>query len=306
MPIEATGATFRSYISNLDFDQVAEMAISQNDAGYLLTAGEQMLRECRSLLPQILEDLHGERPDGIIYDQTALWGRMLAQILHTPAIIVRPGYASNAYFKLFSILTPPASPPVLEEMNARLAYLNAQLHTLCAEYSIPAFDLTDISTHAEPLTLVTLPRTFQYAGETFDARFQFVGPCILPRYNGSDFPLERLRKQPTLYISLGTSFNEHRNFYQTCLSAFADTPWQVVMALGKHSSPADLGPVPDNFIVHPYVPQLDVLARSSIFISHGGMNSIMEALSYGVPLIIIPQLPEQELTARRVVELDLG
>jgi len=54
------------------------------------------------------------------------------------------------------------------------------------------------------------------------------------------------------------------------------------------------------------VPQLDILQRATAFVSHGGMNSTMESLYYSVPMVVIPQMPEQAMTARRVDELGLG
>jgi MGT family glycosyltransferase len=63
---------------------------------------------------------------------------------------------------------------------------------------------------------------------------------------------------------------------------------------------------PENFVVRPRVPQLQVLQDSRVFLTHGGMNSVMEGLYCGVPLIVIPQMLEQRITARRVEELGLG
>jgi MGT family glycosyltransferase len=54
------------------------------------------------------------------------------------------------------------------------------------------------------------------------------------------------------------------------------------------------------------VPQLEVLPHVDVFVTHGGMNSTMESLSFGVPLVVVPQMKEQEMTARRVQELGLG
>lgn len=78
--------------------------------------------------------------------------------------------------------------------------------------------------------------------------------------------------------------------------------WQVVLASGT----SDLGVPPENFLVRPRVPQLAVLQHSRVFVTHGGMNSVMEALSYGVPLVVLPQMLEQRITAKRVQELGLG
>ena len=58
--------------------------------------------------------------------------------------------------------------------------------------------------------------------------------------------------------------------------------------------------------MRPSVPQLDVLERVEAFVTHGGMNSAMEALWHGVPMVVVPQQPEQAMTAARVAELGLG
>jgi MGT family glycosyltransferase len=45
--------------------------------------------------------------------------------------------------------------------------------------------------------------------------------------------------------------------------------------------------------VQPSVPQLEVLRHADLFTTHGGMNSALEGLWCGVPLIVIPQHLEQ-------------
>jgi MGT family glycosyltransferase len=91
-----------------------------------------------------------------------------------------------------------------------------------------------------------------------------------------------------------------------CLEAFAGTPWQVAMAIGDRITVPELGEIPDNADVRAFFPQLDVLRRADVFLSHTGMNSTMEALYFGVPLVAFPLQPEQEANARRVEDLGLG
>jgi MGT family glycosyltransferase len=64
--------------------------------------------------------------------------------------------------------------------------------------------------------------------------------------------------------------------------------------------------IPDNIVVKNYLPQLEILSKSSVFITHGGMNSINESLYYGVPMILFPQMHEQRINALRVQELKAG
>jgi MGT family glycosyltransferase len=108
-----------------------------------------------------------------------------------------------------------------------------------------------------------------------------------------------------LYISLGTIFTDNPAFYRTCIEAFGDGAWQVAMTIGD-LDPAALAPIPPRVDARPRFPQPAVLRHARAFISHAGMNSTMEALSYGVPLVCLPQMPEQAANADRVVERGLG
>ena len=91
-----------------------------------------------------------------------------------------------------------------------------------------------------------------------------------------------------------------------CLDAFGGSDWDVAMAIGDQTSLADLGTIAPNVRVRAYFPQLQVLRQTDVFITHAGMNSTMEALYFAVPLLAVPQQPEQEATAKRLEELGLG
>ncbi|MEU0883404.1 nucleotide disphospho-sugar-binding domain-containing protein [Lentzea sp. NPDC005914] len=101
-----------------------------------------------------------------------------------------------------------------------------------------------------------------------------------------------------MFVSLGSVMSDV-NFYQACKDQFGDGTWQVAMT-AREVEPAE------NIDVRPWFPQPAVLKHASAFISHGGMNSTMEALHAGVPLVIVPQTPEQAANGDRVAELGLG
>jgi MGT family glycosyltransferase len=88
-----------------------------------------------------------------------------------------------------------------------------------------------------------------------------------------------------------------------CIDAFAGSPWHVVMVVGEN---VELPSLPANFEVAPQFPQLAVLQHARVMLCHTGMNSTMESLYYGVPLISVPQMPEQAVNGGRVQELGLG
>ena len=81
---------------------------------------------------------------------------------------------------------------------------------------------------------------------------------------------------------------------------------QIVISAGKHTDLAQFAHVPNHIIIRPYVPQIELLARTSVFVTHGGMNSTSEALYYDVPLVLIPHAADQPIVAARVDELGAG
>ena len=109
-----------------------------------------------------------------------------------------------------------------------------------------------------------------------------------------------------LYISLGTVFNQDIVFYNNCFEALKDIRATIIMSVGMKTEISSLENIPSNFIVKNYVPQLKVSSISDLFISHGGMNSVNEALYHRVPLIIVPIQKEQEIVAGRVAGCGVG
>ncbi|EJZ08473.1 MGT family glycosyltransferase [Mycolicibacterium vaccae ATCC 25954] len=152
--------------------------------------------------------------------------------------------------------------------------------------------------------LVFLPREFQYAGDTFGPPYVFVGPCLTDRPSDGDW--EPPADRATVLVSLGTAYHDRPDIFRACVAAFADTPWHVVLAIGNTVDAGDLGTVPPHIEVHSAVPQLKVLPHAAAFVSHAGMGSTMESLAFGVPIVAVPQMTEQQANADRIAELGLG
>jgi MGT family glycosyltransferase len=145
---------------------------------------------------------------------------------------------------------------------------------------------------------------FQPLAEDFDGkRFQFVGPSIEFRADAPPFPFHRLDGRPLVLVSMGTVYGNHPQFFRMCIEALANTRCQAVLSIGGNFAGRDLGPVPENSIVRTFVPQLEILRRCAAFVTHGGMNSIQEALYFGVPLVIAPQAADQFWISARAEEL---
>lgn len=245
-------------------------------------------------LPQLEPVFADDRPDIVLYDVYAWSGPLLAARWGVPVVQLAPTHIpyeglTQEFFGLEDIAHIPRFP---ELEAALLAYgLPGGAHAL---------------TLAPPQTIAFFPRTFQRRPDTVKAKeAHWVGPAI------GDRAFQGLWQAPRdgrrlLYISLGTQFNRRPQFYRACMDAFADLDWHVVMSVGAHIAAAELGPCPPHIEMHASVPQLAVLAAASAFVTHGGMGSIMEALSHGVPTVVVPQMAEQRVNAAQVEELGLG
>lgn len=297
--IEAAGAEFRSYSSGVEFD------CHNIDTNIFVNAG-RLLDASRRLVPQILEELAGDRPDYIIHDSMCVWGKFLGRILKVPAVCsvtmfafgARAAVASLDFTRAFVKMFVYGFGGVLEWLRGA-----RELH---GRYGIYTFNLTDVFTNREPLNIVYTSRLFQPQARAFGGRFKFVGPSVAGRAEELDMPLDEGDATPVVYISLGTIVNESEAFYRKCFEAFGGEKLRVVMSVGRVTDPAALGEIPANFMVRARVPQLEVLERASAFVTHSGMNSVSEAMLARVPLVLVPQTAEQAMIARQVARLGAG
>ena len=305
--IEATGAAFRLYESEAWKKYLPQLTSTltgkpnlADRVGKMATLALESVRE----IPQLLEQMVADHIDCVLYDRSFMQGIFTSRALHLPAVQLNPSFVVNEQaFKQTTAHIAEDKRPSPEWWAA----LNAKLAQECETYKLPRLTFQEVMAGVENLNIVFLPRAFQPAGETFDERYLFVGPSLsAQRSDSSDFPFERLDTRPLLYISLGTAFNNQVDFYQMCFDAFAQSEWQVILSFGTQIDPSALKEPPANFLIAPHVPQLEVLARADLFISHGGMNSTMESLWFGVPLVMVPQMIEQEINAYRAQELGLG
>ncbi|MCX4745814.1 hypothetical protein OG455_09805 [Kitasatospora sp. NBC_01287] len=273
-----------------------------------------LLNESATTLPVFERHFARDVPDLLLYDRTLyLTGRVLGERWRRPAVELFPSFAYNEHFSLARTartLEPAGSEPAAPEHPAR-ALFRGGLAELTRAHGTGPITPEEFELGREEFAVAFLPREFQVAGETFpDDRFAFVGPCLGDQGRQDDRGRQDDWQSPTgsdplLFVSLGTAFGAGAEFFRTCVRAFADQPWRVVLATGA-VDPAALGDLPPNIVAHSWVPQLAVLERASVFLTHCGMGSAMEALHHDTPMVAFPLSVEQAAIADRVAELGLG
>ena len=271
--IQTTGAGFCAYTPRIAMPVQGPGPFAQ-----VSTTLETLLEFSRAILDDHLKQVRSLRPTHIMYDSFAPWGSFIAQLLRLPSIASVPSILINA------------------EIDGRYGHGQAEDPRLtrewCAEFGARCRKLptgpspTQLLQSYGDLNIVYTSRAFQPMAEGFDEqRFQFVGPCFDAPANTS----AQADARPIVLISLGTVYSDP-DFFRRSAEELLDTPWHIVILNGSR----------------PQASQLSLLQGCSAFVTHGGMNSVQEALYYGVPMVLTPQASDHFWISARVMELGAG
>ncbi|GAA2340444.1 MGT family glycosyltransferase [Streptomyces kunmingensis] len=303
--VAATGADVLPYESVVPKSWNTVAIPSKITGDDMAEAAVNHLAEAFAPLDAADKRLGEDRPDLMVYDAFGYAsGRLLARKWQLPTVLTATTFVVSETCNPYAELAATMSPP--DPGHPALARHRELLRSTLDAHGLGDLSNEEFTGAAEERTIAFVAPEFQPGTETFDERHVFVGPCI------GDRALQGQWKRPddgrpVVLVALGSfGYENQAAFYRDALAALADLPWHVVMSLGGLVTPEDLGPLPPHVEVAPWVPQLSVLAHASAFVSHAGMGSTMESLSYGVPPVVVPRTGEQDLVAARVAELGLG
>lgn len=246
------------------------------------------------MLPGMLED---HRPELVFFDGSAIWGRILATCRGVPSVGSITTFALGRAMLRMLGGGEGGAPEAWSRCEPVIARLNR-------DFGASLEDPLDVMASAGDLKIVHTSRMFQPSGQYLDDSHVFVGPEIGRRPREGE-RVARSGERPLAYVSLGTIFNRDLGLLRRVGDALSTAGWQVVVALGG-AEIADRGGWAPHVEVHAFVDQLDALSQADLMVTHGGMNSVSEALAHGVPMIVLPQAVDQHLVARRVAALGAG
>ena len=223
-----------------------------------------------------------------------------------PEVIIRDpvefgGYIAAEYWRL-----PHATVMWASYISAKMASGDALLE-LRQRYGLPS-DL-ELDTLDRYLVLDSLPSSWTFPDwppPPVTHRF-CTPPFDLSSDAGLPDWLDSLPPQPTVYATLGTTFNRAPVTFQAVVDAFSGEDINLIMTVGHSNDPARFQPPADHIKIARYIPQTLVLPHCDAIIFHGGYNSLLSALWYGLPMVVIPQQAgDNYSTARRCADVGVG
>lgn len=297
------GAEFRNYSPWFEYHHNSEvaaelfpMALAELDMTVACTEG-------------LIEQLKQDKPDYIIYDSCCVWGKYVAEALGIPGINSITTLVSTPYILLSDWRL---SSHILKELLSHIGivfYGRRQIRQLFkkigVEYRNIFYHIFDFFANVGDLNIVFNTEQYQPFVSTLKGDFRFVGASVPEGRDLVSAEFQNIHENPLVYISLGTLHNTDITFFKMCVEAFADKPFDVIISVGSQERVTALGDLPDNVCAYEFVPQLHVLKYASVFVSHGGMNSLNEGLYFGVPMLVCPQQFEQAFNGRRFEKMDM-
>ncbi|MFC9946860.1 macrolide family glycosyltransferase [Streptomyces pratensis] len=290
--ITDTGAEFVPYGSVLP--------VADNDwPDDPIAAMDIFLDDAVQALPQLRAAYDQDRADLYLYDIGAYAARALAESQGRPVLQLSPTFVAWEGYEHQDMAAQVRALPGADAYRAKFARWLA----------VSGASTTDVDAFSgrPARALAMIPRAMQPHADHVDPDVvTFVGPCFGSRADrdGWTRPADA---ENVLLISLGSAYTKQPEFYRRCLEAYGDlTGWHVVLQIGKHTDPGELGAIPGNVEVHSWVPQLAILEQADAFVTHAGMGGSSEGLYTGVPMIAVPQGAEQFMNADRLVGLGVA
>lgn len=140
-------------------------------------------------------------------------------------------------------------------------------------------------------------------------RWRITEPRAQP--NGDVATTDAADQRPLVYATLGTVVGQipplARRFVAAVFGAMAELEVQCVLTVGRDTDTSMFGPAPDNVRVETFVPHGPLLADAVACVSHGGVNTLLDAMAAGVPQVVLPMhSADGHWNAARLVDLGAG
>jgi len=127
------------------------------------------------------------------------------------------------------------------------------------------------------------------------------------RGDETDFPFDKINKnKKVVYMSLGSMVFYHPNLFLTVAKALEGLNVQLILSVGGLYYEGFEKEFSEESIVMPYVPQIQVLDKVDVMISHGGANSVLECMARGIPMALLPLCNDQFFQAKFMTKANTG
>ncbi|MFD0690675.1 glycosyltransferase [Actinomadura fibrosa] len=259
-----------------------------------VTAGPMAGEDFANLLPTATRF----RPDLLVRDGGEFAGCLLAEELGLPLVVAPSGVAN--------LLDPAAVLPLLNERRAEIGlpvatdpggiYGRGRIDCMPPEYSFAARPGDRTLSYRQPVSAESTEAEAWGIGSTPDR------PLVLAAFGGVLPMAARLKRSGVVFPDVIDEAVDAGPLVKAVVAALGTVDCTALVAAGAFA----VGRPPPNVRVVERFPQEALLPEARLFVTHGGYNSIREAVAAGVPMAVAPRFADQHRNADRVESLGLG
>jgi zeaxanthin glucosyltransferase len=280
-----------------------------------LMAQYHISRRLRATAAMILREgpsaISQAKIDALLIDQAELAGGTVAEHLNVPFVSVASTLpvhleAETPYFAFNwrhgnSSLHRLRNRFGMQFIETMAGPIKATINRYRARWGLPVVHhIGDLFSKVAQISQI--PAEFDFPCRKLPSSFHYTGPFVDPEGRRPvDFPWERISSdRPLIYASMGTLQNGFKHVFHAIADACTGLGAQLVVSLGGRLEPEDLEPMAGDPVLVRYAPQLELVRRSALIVTHGGLNTVLEALSNGVPMVAIPVASDQPGVGARI------
>jgi zeaxanthin glucosyltransferase len=267
-------------------------------------------------LREVPSALAERRVDALIIDEIVLPGPTIAQMLHLPYFLISTSVPHN-----FGWVPPPGyawcNPSTSMYARVRNRLLQVSVFQMRGPIRRKLNDLRrksglesigDIQRVFPELAHITqLPEYLDFPRSMLPSNFYYSGPFVEDAARPYvDFPWSQLDGRPLVYVSLGTSQDSRTPILRIIAQVCLELDLQLVISLGGRREPEHIAGLPGQPLIVKYAPQLELLKKAHVVITHAGLNSVLETLMEGKPMIAIPMTHDQPVVAACLARLKIA
>jgi MGT family glycosyltransferase len=266
------------------------------------------------LCRELPEAFRGARIDLVVSDQNEPAAGTVAEHLGLPFINVCPSLPLN---REPDIPPPffawPYSPTTGAQIRNWAGYqvsdwliasINKTVNFYRRNWGLPLLHSPDHS-FSKIAQLCQMTADFDFPRRDLPSCFHYLGPFCDGALSDVPFPFDRLDSKPLIYSSLGTLQARNSGYFRIIAEACAGLDAQLVISAGGSEGELLKG-LPGSPLIVRYAPQLKLLKCAALTITHGGLNTVMQSLMHGVPMVVFPIAHDQPAIAARVARSGAG
>lgn len=270
-------------------------------------------KEIGAYMREYLAAISAAGVDALLMGEITLAGPTVAEILRTPYFVVSTSIPHNFGWSAPQALLPDRT--WQEQLQTRIFEVSifcmrGPVRHILDRYRrlVGLGPIADLgATFPELAHITQWPRCLDASRKELPDRFFYTGPFVDASARTSvEFPWDKLNGQPLVYASLGTTRKADHEIYYRIASACAGLDLQLVITLGGRRNLESFANLPGDPLVVENAPQLDLLKRADLVITHAGPNTTLETLLSGKPMLALPLALDQPTVAAHLERLGVA